>query len=93
MQQCPDIQIWAGQDGGFYKPVAVLPMADGDTTDEANARLIAAAPDLLAALLATLKAIDGLGCNRYDPVNGYKHEFTAIVRTARAALAKAEGKP
>jgi hypothetical protein len=88
MQQFPDIQIWAGQDGGFYRPIAVLPMAEGDTTDEANARLIAAAPELLAAL----KAIDGLGCNRHDGVEGYKQTFTTIVRAARAALAKAEGR-
>lgn len=52
MQTCADIQIWADGEhgaGGFYKGIALLPMGEGDAEDEANARLIAAAPDLLEA--------------------------------------------
>ena len=50
----------------------------------ANARLIAAAPDMLAALREISDSIIG------DDVPG--RELRAIARTARAAIAKAEGR-
>ncbi len=56
---------------------------------EANARLIAAAPDLLAALKDTLDFLERHS-NRWDGVNG-KHP-QLVVTAARAAIAKAEGK-
>ena len=48
---------------------------------EANARLIAAAPDLLEALKEIVSAADGDGWNQLD----------AGLRKARAAIAKATG--
>jgi len=49
---------------------------------EANARLISAAPDLLAAISEIVKAADGEGWSALD----------AGFEAARAAIAKAEGK-
>ena len=49
--------------------------------DGSNARLIAAAPDLLAALQRLITALGGQGALRYE----------LTVKTARAAIAKAEG--
>jgi hypothetical protein len=51
----------------------------------ANARLIAAAPDLLAAL----KAIAAIQYNRLDAEQG---ELSQHVEIAKAAIAKAEGR-
>ena len=60
----------------------------------ANARLIAAAPDLLAAL----KALDAYWCEMLpdgppaDDADHWLHaDSRAVWRTARAAIAKAEG--
>ena len=53
----------------------------GNKTDEANARLIAAAPDLLAALLGCIPQLE-LG-------NGEAEH----VKAAHAAIAKATGEP
>jgi len=50
---------------------------------EDNARLIASAPDLLAALEAVLKYLPD-----YDRLN---YEFRDAVSAARAAIAKAKG--
>jgi hypothetical protein len=52
------------------------------TQNEANAQLIAAAPDLLAALIAMI--------NRYGDKS--EHPFCDASISARAALAKAEGR-
>jgi hypothetical protein len=76
-------QVWAA-----YKPDGPLEVG----TKEANARLIAAAPELLEALryllntdnVATVHAKWGEGCNR--------EEVDAMLKQARAAIAKAEGK-
>jgi hypothetical protein len=51
---------------------------------EANARLIAAAPDLLAALKA-------LSAGLHDEIDMKAHIKAAEVRAARAAIAKAVG--
>jgi hypothetical protein len=50
---------------------------------ECDARLIAAAPELLAAL----RHIEGVA------MAGEPRDLPGIVQTARAAIAKAEGKP
>ncbi len=55
---------------------------------EANARLIAAAPDLLEALRGTLDFVERHS-NRWDGAKG-RHPMS-IVTVARAALAKAGG--
>ncbi len=79
----PTVEIWADGEyaaGGFYRPIALV--ADNDL---ANARLIAAAPDLVKALekaeelyqLGILNATDGL-CDE-------------VVELRRAALSKASG--
>lgn len=54
-----------------------------------NARLIAAAPDLLAALKAWLACHDGAGST--PPDEAYVEPVRSILKNARAALAKAEG--
>lgn len=63
---------------------------DGDVADEqalADARLIAAAPDLLAALAGMVDNIRFAGAT-----NRYEHESMAqAVIAARAAMAKAQG--
>lgn len=59
---------------------------DGHAADEADARLIAAAPDLLAALKAVLR-IAGAGSNDADED---RSEFDAAAALADAALTKAE---
>ena len=51
----------------------------------ANARLIAAAPDLLAALRAVMACPD-LSRNDWD------HDTMAVLRQSLAAIAKAEGR-
>ena len=62
---------------------------------EANARLIAAAPDLLEALEQTLQlAIDWEDEARgtwQDEALGFLHNDDPIIKKARAAIAKAKG--
>ena len=57
----------------------------GDDSDDANANLIAAAPDLLAALLAFDVSEDGEHCFCDE------HPHVARCNSARAAIAKAKG--
>jgi hypothetical protein len=76
--------------------------AEAFTIMEANAALIAAAPDLLAGARAMLAAIDALLllAQQHDPATGFNkpvdpYEVTRLLRTkaicldARAAIAKA----
>lgn len=65
---------------------------DGATaeTQEANARLIAAAPDLLAALEAMVIANHGLPANPAEEVDLV---CRAALEQARAAIARATGQP
>lgn len=62
-----------------------------DSEDLANADLIAAAPELLAALTAIVNAVD----DEYQPAFSQRHYFTAddqfLLIRARAAIAKAKG--
>jgi hypothetical protein len=74
--------------------IAVIPIDDiNDSSPEerANARLIAAAPDLLAALqhIATIAGICAITFPN-SPGNG---DLQNIVRDARSAISKATGKP
>ncbi len=68
-------------------PVAVTAgLANGPWATEyrANARLIAAAPDLLEALIAITNQLERIGDTR-------EHKDGAFIRDARAAIAKATG--
>ena len=72
-----------------YTQVTIYAEADGERVatafrTEANARLIAAAPTLYEALREALEALD-------DPDTTRQEQYDAA-DSARAALAKAEGK-
>ncbi len=73
---------WIGPDDGFtgYFIATVWGGHDGEMT---NARLIAAAPDLLKALVDLLQVNDGI------PMLGV--EASRRIDAARAAIAKAKG--
>ncbi len=60
----------------------------------ADAHLIAAAPELLAALKRSLKAMDHMGdvLNGMDAVEGRDAKIFPIWDEVRAAIAKAEGR-
>lgn len=61
-------------------PVCVLSPADRTTElDRANARLIAAAPELLEALQEIVDAADGAGWEQLDP--SFKKARRAIAKT------------
>ncbi|WP_103035272.1 hypothetical protein [Castellaniella caeni] len=73
-------------DSGRLVPVAQPYGVNSDGTDLfANARLIAAAPDLLEALKMALEYWA-------DRQQRYKNRAPVWVRDARAAIARAEGK-
>lgn len=77
-----------------YRPTERYNIADCDNhkpyvTDdigEANARLIAAAPELLAAL----KNIDNAHCGK-PLMCGHDYDCTCVMEMARNAIKKAEG--
>ena len=71
-----------GSDGGRYSALAPVEAGGDWPVSLANARLIAAAPDLLAALIAVLKVIDRAD-DRGCPAGA--------LEMARAAIARAEG--
>lgn len=79
----------AGNQDANNREVDIGTVEGGYYSCEANARLIAAAPDLLEALIDTLDFLERHS-NRWDGVNG-KHP-QVVVTAARAAIAKAEGK-
>lgn len=72
------ISIGGGEDNN---QMAIVPL---DSSSIANARLIASAPELLAALEAMLSAASAYGC---DFSSNHPRETSA----ARAAIAKAKG--
>lgn len=84
--QWPDQSIFNIHAGGFAEAFAVVKNVEnahrgmGSVETRANARLIAAAPELLAALEAMLN---------YANLGAY--ERADAVKAARAAIAKAKG--
>lgn len=75
---------WVGQEYDRL-PVAFVDRHDWpEAVVDANLRLIAAAPDLLASL----RNLVGLAKMR----GGNLHEYGAAIKDAEAALSKAEGK-
>jgi hypothetical protein len=71
-----------------YELWTQFPRAEWDAMQEANARLIAAAPDLLEAL----QELDEAYCRAGSPLNkAERHEDRMRLIAARAAIAKATG--
>lgn len=94
-----DVMVWSGEDIHTAKPIAecaFITQAEIDSGEdgchqleaEANARLIAAAPDLLEALQALMES------RRRDQYKGWEEgcpDFHKSEALARAAIAKATG--
>lgn len=80
---------FVGVDEGEGSPTLwlVAKTATNDDMDEANARLIAAAPDLLEALKEVCTAVVD---NCLDPVD--RQRISVALGMADAAIGKAEGK-
>jgi hypothetical protein len=72
-------------DDGFY--VATAHAAPGDGDAKANAALISAAPELLAALESLVEANRGVDCPRPGCT------VCSMFRAANAAIAKARASP
>lgn len=85
---------WSDNVPDFPKNHRIIVDADGFTIaepspmSEADARLIAAAPELLAALQELLSYGAALGWDELDPTHDTRPE---TMRRARAAIAKATG--
>ncbi len=60
--------------------------------NSANARLIAAAPDLLEALKEVIQSVENWACACEINGEGKNNAAAVYVRNARQAIAKAEGK-
>ena len=74
--------------GDDYHPVAVIPDDFTPATRDANARLIAAAPELLAALQSLVETSWTDVDDGEDPLKTYS---LFVRKAARAAISKAEG--
>ena len=72
---------WEHEDDGFIE-ICEFPFHHHDGENEANARLIAAAPELLETLEAVTDALAGHELNNGD---------VSAINKARAAIAKATG--
>jgi hypothetical protein len=82
--------------GGEY--VASTYQDDADYRDnykrrEADARLIAAAPDMLKALRWTVTMLEGINRAGWVTSAGYLEEIGFALDAARKAIAKAEARP
>ena len=78
------------------RPVAAVSVATGvDAMTQGNARLIAAAPELLDACRRAVQAMDGLLVLSVETPNNDMHErfpwFSPWLYDMRTAIAKAEG--
>ena len=71
-------------------PRAGVGIAFGD--DEANARLIAAAPELLEALKRIIPAARDSKHENFSTLDGIESTRTEMLQCAHAAIAKAEGR-
>jgi hypothetical protein len=86
-----------GKDGNIHETFLLAELRGIYTEKEANARLIAAAPELLAALrecaLLAEYGTTGLGKCKSDALSAEKATALrlAVSTIARAAIAKAEG--
>jgi len=74
---------------------AVAQVVANDAVDNANARLIAAAPDLLAALKQSLPWILKVAADHDDEgdLTGLHTRALRVYAIAEAAIARAEGTP
>ena len=79
---CLSSSVW-GQEPG--NQVAVIGGKSLEAMN-ANARLIAAAPELLAALNAASEWLNDMGCEHEEP------DLTCVVCLVNAAINKAEGR-
>ena len=77
-----------GGSDGYH--VAVASSREDDEVD-ANARLIAAAPDLLEALREAEAGLEFAGADKLTEVGGFAPAPLAALRIVRAAIAKATG--
>jgi len=82
-----------GRNGAARYDVLAMNPPDfvADRLTEANARLIAAAPDLLAAAKCALAALEGLTSGTDATEDGDETPVGATMRELRAAIAKADG--
>ena len=78
---------------GNSRVVATMAWCSGfGPEDEANASLVAAAPDMLAALILAADYIKDLdGGNQHSETGWMSDELLSVWLTARAAIAKATG--
>lgn len=87
-----------GDDDGAVRTVVADTCARGkpDEQERADARLIAAAPDLLAALkkaVQTIRAFDALGLSDSDVAPSWRaYQQSPEMRQINAAIMKAEGR-
>ena len=83
---------WGGEPGHVFSPktgrlIATVPHEQSDATPQHDTRLLAAAPDLLAACKAALPALERAAT---ELVSGY---FAQKADLVRAVIAKAEPPP
>lgn len=82
---------WRKDDDVFYLDpgIMIVDYRDGtpwgDEIDQANARLIAAAPDILEALENSIAVLE------VEYITENKLEYAPVMETARAAIKKAKG--
>ncbi len=83
-------------DGPSGRPIALIVDTPGADVDRANARLIAATPEMLAALRAFVEAADAWAREEAGAETFYGGTFDGAPETpyrlARDAIAKAEGR-
>jgi hypothetical protein len=80
-------------DGRSYRRIAAVQdygLGSLPEVDEANARLIAAAPDLLAALRDAMGWFDCSAIQHLMTKQGFQADWCRIVNASRAAIKKAE---